>query len=338
MRRALITGGAGFIGSHLADRLIADGVEVVVLDDFRTGRRGFLDSIAESPHFTLVEATLGPTSASDRAKHQSALATAVEGCDWVFHLQANADVRFGLTHPDLDIEQNISTTSQVLQAMRTAGVSNILLSSTGSVYGESEVVPTPEDAPFPIQTSLYGASKVAAEGLIGAYVAASDLTKLRTGVVCRFVSILGERYTHGHVVDFYRKLRENPNVLDVLGNGLQQKSYLYVGDCVEAMVTLARHHEGGAVGTHVYNLGTDETIVVNDSVRIITEYLGLSPEINRGSETRGWPGDNPLIHLDTTKLLGLGWKPTLSIAEAIERTIAWLDAPENREFIVSGDH
>ncbi len=324
MKRALITGGAGFIGSHLADRLVADGVEVVVLDDFRTGRHEFIDHLSTDPGFRLVEGDV---------LDEASLAEAITGCDWVFHLQANADVRFGFDHPALDIEQNTVATSRVLQAMSTAGVPNILLSSTGSVYGESEVAPTPEGAPFPIQTSLYGASKVAAEGLIGAYVAASARTGVHTGVICRFVSILGERYTHGHVVDFYRKLHDDPTSLEVLGDGRQEKSYLYVGDCVAGMLTAARHHEG-SVGAFVYNLGTSETIVVDDSIKIITEHLDCNPTLTYSGGRRGWPGDSPLILLDTTKLRGLGWSPTLSIPDAIRRTVSWLDAPENREMIL----
>lgn len=314
MRRACITGGAGFIGSSLADRLSADGVEVVIVDDFRTGRREFVAEALQRPGVRLIEGDV-----LDRA----VLDDAVEGCDWVFHLQANADVRHGLEHPRRDLEQNTIATFNVLEAMRSHGVSRIAFSSTGSVYGEPEVFPTPEDAPFPIQTSLYAASKLAGEGLITAYATGYGFT----GLICRFVSILGERYTHGHVFDFYRALMRDPTHLRVLGDGRQEKSYLYIQDCLSAILTAAeRHHD--APGAHIYNLGTDETVVVDDSIRIITEHLSLSPEIEHTGGKRGWTGDSPLIHLDTTRIRTLGWRPTLTIAQAVVRTLEWLEDNE----------
>jgi UDP-glucose 4-epimerase len=314
MRRACITGGAGFIGSSLADRLSAEGVEVVIVDDFRTGRREFVAGALERPRVRLVEGDV-----LDRA----VLDDAVEGCDWVFHLQANADVRHGLEHPRRDLEQNTIATSNVLEAMRSHGVSRIAFSSTGSVYGEPEVFPTPEDAPFPIQTSLYAASKLAGEGLITAYASGYGFTAL----ICRFVSILGERYTHGHVFDFYRALMRDPTKLRVLGDGRQEKSYLYIQDCLSAILTAAEHHHD-TPGAHIYNLGTDETVVVDDSIRIITEHLSLSPEIEHTGGRRGWTGDSPLIHLDTTRIRTLGWRPTLTIPQSVVRTLEWLEHNE----------
>jgi len=254
---------------------------------------------------------------------QATLEDAFRDCDWVFHLQANADVRWGLEHPRHDLEQNTIATSNVLEAMRATGVQRIGFSSTGSVYGEPEIFPTPEGAPFPIQTSLYGASKLAGEGLISAYAAGYGFT----GVIFRFVSILGERYTHGHVFDFYCALRRDPTRLRVLGDGRQEKSYLYVQDCVDAILTAAEHHRDEP-GAHVYNLGTDETIVVDESVAIITEHLGLSPEIEHTGGRRGWIGDSPLIHLDTKRIRGLGWEPRLTIPQALARTLEWFAANE----------
>jgi UDP-glucose 4-epimerase len=245
----------------------------------------------------------------------------MEGVDTVFHLQANADVRHGLERPQRDLEQNAFATSEVLEAMRAAGVSRIGFASSGSVYGEPEVFPTPEDAPFPVQTSLYGASKLAGEGMIQAYCHGYGFT----GVIFRFVSILGERYTHGHVIDFYRALKDDPTRLRVLGNGKQEKSYLYVGDCVEAILTAIGAHTAPG-DSAVYNLGTDETVVVNDSIAIINDHLGTAPELEYTGGERGWPGDSPLILLDCRKLRTLGWAPTLTIEEAIRRTLAWFDA------------
>jgi UDP-glucose 4-epimerase len=314
LRRACITGGAGFIGSNLADRLSAQGVEVVIVDDFRTGRREFVADALARPGVRLIEGdVLDP----------DVMRAAVAGCDWVFHLQANADVRFGLEDPQRDLRQNTIATSNVLEAMRSRGVRRIAFSSTGSVYGEPEVFPTPEDAPFPIQTSLYGASKLAGEGLIAAYAAGYGFT----GLIFRFVSILGERYTHGHVFDFYCALKRDQTCLRVLGDGRQEKSYLYVGDCVQAILAATERHRDDA-GAHVYNLGTQETVVVDDSVAIITGHLGLQPQIEHTGGKRGWTGDSPLIALDIERIRGLGWRPTLTIREAVIRTLEWFDANE----------
>jgi UDP-glucose 4-epimerase len=312
--RACVTGGGGFIGSTLADRLCARGAEVVVVDDFRTGRREFVAGLLAAPRATLIEADVLEPGVMERA---------LEGCDWVFHLQANADVRRGLEHPRRDLEQNTVATSRVLEAMRATGVSRIAFASTGSVYGEPQVFPTPEDAPFPVQTSLYAASKLAGEGLVAAYAAGYGFT----GLICRLVSVLGERYTHGHVFDFFCALRRDSSRLRVLGDGRQEKSYLYVQDCVEAMLTAADRHEGEP-GAHVYNLGSDETVVLDDSIRIITEHLGVAPEVEYGGGRRGWTGDSPLIHLDCSRLRSLGWAPRLTIRESIARTLDWLQANE----------
>ena len=309
-RKACVTGGAGFIGSNLADELAARGWEVVVLDNFRTGRRQFLSVLRRYDRFTLVEGDV-----LDR----DTLAKAVQGCDWVFHLQANADVRGGLDHPTRDLEQNTLGTSRVLEAMRAASVHRVLFSSTGSVYGEPSVFPTPENAPFPTQTSLYGASKLAGEGLIAAYAHGYGIT----GVICRFVSVLGERYTHGHVFDFLRSLRSDPQRLHILGDGQQTKSYLYVKDCISAMLRAVDIHDGDT-GSFIYNLGTDATVTVNESVATICNHLGLNPELEYSGGTRGWIGDSPLIHLDTSRIQSIGWSPTVSIQDALRKTVDWL--------------
>jgi UDP-glucose 4-epimerase len=314
VRRVCITGGAGFIGSSLADRLLDGGTEVVIVDDFSTGRREFLLDASAAGGMRLIEGdVLDPGTLED----------AVDGCDWVFHMQANADLRRGLEHPRRDLEQNTIATANVLEAMRARGVTQILFASTGSIYGEPAVFPTPEDAPFPIQTSLYAASKLAGEGLIAAYAAGFGFT----GVICRFVSVLGERYTHGHVFDFYRALKRDPARLEVLGDGRQEKSYLYIQDCVSAVLAAAAHHEGDGAA-HVYNLGTDETLIVDESVAIIAEHLSLSPEIEHTGGRQGWVGDSPLICLDTTRIRDLGWRPRLTIGQALVRTLEWFDVNE----------
>jgi UDP-glucose 4-epimerase len=314
VKRACITGGGGFIGSNLADRLSTSGVEVTIVDDFRSGRREFIADALTRPGVRLVDGDVLDTEL---------LENAMEGCDWVFHLQANADVRHGLENPLRDLEQNTIATSRVLEAMRATGVKRIAYASTGSVYGEPEVFPTPETAPFPIQTSLYGASKLAGEGLIQAYATGYGFT----GVIFRFVSILGERYTHGHAFDFFCALKRDPTRLRVLGDGHQEKSYLYVRDCVEAILLAAERHEQEA-GVQIYNLGSDETIRVDESVALITAQLGLSPTIEHGGGRRGWIGDSPLILLDTSRMRGLGWEPNTTIREALQHTVTWLSESE----------
>ena len=320
MQRALITGGAGFIGSTLADRLLAQGIEVAILDDFRSGRCEFVTEALATGRAELFEGDILDLALLDRA---------AAGCDAVFHLQANADVRHGLAHPRRDLEQNTLATSNVLEAMRAHGIKLVAFSSTGSVYGEPEVFPTPEDAPFPSQTSLYAASKLAGEGMIGAYCHGLGFS----GVVCRFVSVLGERYTHGHVIDFYRALKRDPTRLRILGDGRQEKSYLYVQDCVTAMLTAVGHHAGHE-GFAVYNLGTDETVTVDESIATITGHMGVAPKIEKAGGRRGWPGDSPLIHLDTSRLRALGWHPELSIRGAITRTLDWF---EREPYILDAD-
>jgi UDP-glucose 4-epimerase len=307
---AFVTGGAGFIGSSLVDRLLADGHTVVAYDNFSTGQRDFLSGALTHPAFRLIE---GDTL------DLPALTAAMAGCDVVFHLAANADVRFGTEHPRRDLDQNTIATFHVLEAMRANGISRIAFSSTGSVYGEAHVFPTPEDAPFPVQTSLYGASKLAGEGLIAAYGAGFGFE----GCIFRFVSILGERYTHGHVFDFYRSLRTDPTRLRVLGNGQQRKSYLYIGDCLDAML-LAMQKTRRRID--IYNLGTNEYCQVNDSIGWICERLGIEPAREYTGGDRGWIGDNPFIFLDTTKVRALGWTPKLTIREGIVRTLEYLQA------------
>jgi UDP-glucose 4-epimerase len=243
----------------------------------------------------------------------------MRGARRVVHLAANADVRFGLEHPRKDLEQNTIATFNVLEAMRANNVREFAFSSTGSIYGEAAVVPTPENAPFPVQTSLYGASKLACEGMIAAYAEGYGI-KAR---IFRFVSILGRRYSHGHVFDFIKQLAKHPNRLHILGDGSQRKSYLHVDDCIEAMLLAL---DTGDERIAIFNLGTDEVCQVLDSVDWILGRLKLSPQLSFSGGRQGWIGDNPLIYLDTSHIRGLGWQPKKSIREAVELTVDWLAA------------
>jgi len=304
----VITGCAGFIGSNLVDRLLARGCRVTGIDNFSTGQRRFLEDALKNPAFKLVEGDL---------LDLPFLIQAFNGSDTVFHFAANADVRFGTEHPRRDLEQNTIATFNVLEAMRANGIKRIAFSSTGSVYGEATVIPTPEDAPFPVQTSLYGASKLAGEGLIAAYCEGFGFQSW----IFRFVSILGERYTHGHVFDFYKQLKADPTQLRVLGNGKQRKSYLYIQDCLEAMQVAV---EKATDKVNIFNLGVDGYCEVNDSIGWISQALGVNPQLEYTGGDRGWIGDNPFIFLDTKKIRSLGWVPKYSISEGVVKTVEFL--------------
>lgn len=313
LNRVVITGAAGFIGSNLVDSLLGQGLEVLGIDNFGTGRIEFLEKALLNPRFKLIK--------RDLFLGQS-ISDVIVGADAIFHLAANADVRFGADNPSRDLEQNTIVTQKVLEAARIAGVKKFVFSSTGSVYGEAEVVPTPEGAPFPIQTSLYGASKLACEGLIAAY---AETFGLQTWIF-RFVSILGPRYTHGHVFDFYQQLMQHPGKLTVLGNGHQKKSYLHVSDCIQAIQTSVRESSNLV---NIFNLGVDGYCEVRDSIRWITDEMNIDPHIEFGLEAKGWIGDNPLIHLDVTKIQSLGWKPKFSIEDGIRDTVRFLSVNPN---------
>jgi UDP-glucose 4-epimerase len=308
-KRVFVSGGAGFIGSHLVDELLAREASVVVYDDLRTGRREFLPQAVHS-RVVLVEKDV-----LDR----NALTAAMAGCDFVFHFQANADVRGGAANTRVDLEQNTIATWNVLEAMRETGIKGICFASSATVYGEPEAFPTPEDY-APLQTSLYGASKYACEAMIQAY---GEYYGIRS-FVYRFVSWIGERYTHGIVFDVLRKLQRDSARLPLLGDGTQRKSYLYVKDGVRGIMLGIERAEGRK---NIFNLGHDYFLTVVDVVRIILEELELRDvRLEFAGGARGWLGDSPLVHLDTSKLKRLGWQPETSIEEGIRRTTRFLKA------------
>jgi len=304
--RTIVTGGAGFIGSNLA-MMLEQTDEVRILDNFSTGDSRFLG--LNSGQRELIEVDISTAKVE-------ALAEIMEGFDRVFHIAANADVRGGWSNHRVDLDQNIIATSNIAEAARRSGVKEIIFASTGCVYGDSTIIPTSENEPFPIQTSLYGSSKAAAEGILSSYAAQGAFNV----TVFRFVSILGKNYHHGHVVDFVRKLKANPGELAVLGNGTQKKSYIHVDDCVRALIELRNLKSP----FEVFNIGHDYFIPVHKSANLVVESMGLSPRIVFGTEDRGWIGDNPFTFLDISKAQSFGWTPTISIEESVAQTVQYL--------------
>lgn len=309
MNKIFITGCAGFIGSNLVDKLLENNY-VVGWDNFSTGHRNFLNNALNNERFTLI---------TGDNLNQDKLTNAMSGCDIVYHLAANADVRSGFNHPYKDLEQNTIATFNVLESMRKTNIKKIVFSSTGVVYGDTTIMPTPETSPFPIQTSLYGTSKVSCEGLISSYCEGFDFE----GYIFRFVSVLGERYTHGHIYDFYNQIINHPEYLEVLGDGSQKKSYLYVMDCVDAMRHIVKLNDTSSK-VQIFNLGTNEYKPISESISFICKTLSISPTIIYKGGSRGWIGDNPFTFLDTSKIRNTGWNTKLNIEESILKTLTWL--------------
>lgn len=309
MKKAVVTGGAGFIGSHVVDHLIKKGYEeVVVLDDFRTGQELYIEHHRSDKRFSVVK--------SDVLDFEVVKET-IHGADLVVHFQANADVRGGLKNRRIDLEQNTLTTWNVGEACALGGVKNVLFASSATVYGEPDVFPTPESIST-IQTSLYGASKLAGEAMLQAY---SEYFGFNLKMF-RFVSWTGPRYSHGVIFDFFKKLRSNPKELEILGNGKQKKSYLDVRDGISGIFTAL---ENGEKRAEVYNLGHDDYMPVTELASIVIEEMGLKDvKFNFTGGDRGWVGDSPFVHLDTSKLKGIGWQPTVSIEQSIRDTTQYL--------------
>ena len=236
----------------------------------------------------------------------------------VFHFAANADVKEGHLNPSNDLKYNTLVTFNVLEEVRKNKIKNIVFCSTGSIYGETKDIPTPENTKFPMQTSMYGASKLACEGLLQSY---SEAYKIKS-YIFRFVSILGPRYSHGHVLDFYNKLNKNNKILNVLGDGNQKKSYLHVYDCIDAIFKALKYKNKSHVS--IYNLGNKNYISVKQSIKIITDNLKLKPKLKFQKQKRGWIGDVPFILLDINKIKKTGWRAKFSIKESIINTLNYL--------------
>jgi len=303
-RSILVTGGAGFIGSHLVDRLIESN-RVTVLDNFSSGKREFIEGTIKDPNFTLIEADL---------LDQKAVQAALEGIDLVFHLAANPDVKIGAEDTRTHLDQNVVATYNLLEAMRKAGVAEIAFTSTSTVYGEAKTVPTPEDYGPLLPISLYGASKLACEALISAFCGTFDMRS----VIFRFANIVGERGTHGVIVDFIKKLETDPETLEILGSGRQRKSYLLVQDCIEAMIfALDRAPER----INVFNVGSKDSVDVTEIADVVVEKMdldGVEYRYTGGLDGRGWKGDVKTMLLSIEALEKLGWSPSRGSREAIE--------------------
>ena len=301
----LVTGGAGFIGSHLVDALVEQGKEVRVLDNFSSGREEFLSHHEGSESVEVCRGDL-----LDRDEVMSAM----EGIETVHHLAANPDIRLGIEVTDTDLRQGTMATYNILEAMRLSEVGRISFASSSAVYGEARVMPTPEDYGPVMPISLYGASKLASEALITAWAG----TFGAQGYIHRFANIVGPRGTHGVIFDFIHKLKRDPRRLEVLGDGNQEKSYMSAHDCVHSMLHVIGLDDEG---TALNNLGTGDTCSVSRIAEIVIEESGLEGvSIDYTGGSRGWAGDVPKTYLDVTKLLGTGFEPTAMSEQAVRDT------------------
>ena len=306
--RVLITGGAGFLGSHLVDRLI-DTHEVVVLDDLSTGSMDNLAVHADNARFTFMEGGISS---------EAIVKEAMEGVHTVYHFAAQPDVRLSTELPYWDFEVNVVGTMKLLEVMRKSDAHRVVFASSGgTVYGETELLPTPESAAFrPI--SNYGAAKGAIEMYLSSY---SELYGFNA-ISLRLANIIGSRLVHGVIYDFYRSLKRDSKVLEVLGNGEQEKSYLYVTDAIEAAILLASELQSGF---HPVNVASGERLKVSRIAQIVIAELGLlDTRIEYAGGERGWPGDITRTDIDTRLLKSLGWQPRVPIDKAISRCVEWL--------------
>ena len=304
----LVTGGAGFIGSNIVDRLMKKVEnEVIVYDNFSTGKNFFIAEHKNKTNFKLIKGDV-----LDVKK----LTKAMKGVDFVFHIAGFADVRTGLTNHVVDREQNQQATLNVIEAMHLNGVKKIAFASTSSVYGDAEVHPTPEDSPFH-PTSLYGAAKASSEQYIEVYARYYDWN----AYIFRFVSFVGERYTHGIIYDLLKKLKNNPDTLDLLSDGTPRKSSVHVEDGVNAIFTAIQKSKETI---NIFNIGHDEIMTVDQIVDTILKAAKVTVEKKYQGGKRGWKGDNDFVHLDNSKLKKIGWKPKNTQRRGIERTVAYL--------------
>jgi len=308
-QRILVTGGAGFIGSHIVDELIKRGNELIVLDNLSSSTIKNIEKHLSKSSFRFVKGDI---------RDFNLLISLLKDVDVVFHYAANPDVRLSVERPEIDFEINVKGTFNVLEAMRLNDVKNMVFASSGgTLYGEADVIPTPENYP-PRPISVYGASKAACEAYISAYCGFYGLN----AVSLRYANIIGPRSSHGVIYDFFMKLKRNPHELEILGNGKQKKSYLYISDCIKASILIVERHQRGF---DVFNIGSDDWITVNEIAKIVIENMGLkNVQIKYTGGDRGWPGDVPLMLLDISKIKALGWKPEVPIRKGIALYVNWL--------------
>jgi len=305
-QRILVTGGAGFIGSHVVDRLVSMGNKVTVFDNLSSGRLEFLDNCINDPGFRLVQGDL-----LDEKKIEEAC----RDMDLVFHVAANPDVRLGAVDTKVHFDQNITATYNLLEAMRKNGVKDIAFTSTSTVYGEATVIPTPENYGPLTPISLYGASKLASEALITSYSHTFDMQSW----IFRFANIIGDRGTHGIIVDFIAKLRKNTAELEILGDGKQSKSYLHVRECVDAIMFAVSESDDEV---NIFNIGSEDATNPTRIGEIIVEEMGLEGvKFHYTGGSRGWKGDVPKMMLSVEKLKELGWSPEWESERSVRETV-----------------
>ncbi len=309
--KILVTGGAGFIGSHLVDALMEGGHEVKVVDDLSAGSLENIKRWLDNGRFEFIEGDL---------RNIDVCSEAVKGVDAVFHLAANPEVRIGAQSPELLYETNVLLTYNILEAMRRENVEYFIFTSSSTVYGDAKVIPTPEDyAPLePI--SVYGGAKLAAEALISGYAHTFGFRAL----IFRLANIIGERSNHGVIYDFINKLRKNPEELEILGDGTQRKSYLHVSDTVDAMLYLFERFKEEGKTFDVYNLGSEDWITVKEIAEAVSRGMGLSPRFRFTGGVdggRGWKGDVKFMRLSIEKAKSKGWEPGMNSYQAVERTV-----------------
>jgi len=305
-KKILVTGGVGFIGSHLVDFLSKNENEISVIDNFSTGKIEYLSQVKNK-----VKIIKGDLRILDFVMKN------IKDADIVFHLAANYSVEYSSKNPIFDFESNAVTTLNVLEAMRKNDIPTIVFTSSSTVYGDSEKFPIQESAELkPI--SNYGASKVSAEMYIHSF---SQLYGIK-GLILRYANIMGPRSEHGIVPDFINKLKKDRRKLLILGNGKQKKSYLHVSDCIDASLFLLEHFNKSF---DVFNVGSEEWITVDEIARIVCDEMRLTNvKFEYTGEDRGWPGDVTKFLLDTQKLKRLGWKPKFTIEDSIRKTVEWL--------------
>jgi UDP-glucose 4-epimerase len=303
--KSFVTGGAGFIGSHLVDKLIENGHTVTVFDDLSSGKTEFINHHLENDNFTFIEADLADAETVSKE---------IKGHDVVFHIAANPDVRLGAQKPDI-AKKDILATYNLLDAMRKQDVKKIVFSSSSVIYGETPAKPLPEDYGPLLPISVYGAAKLAAEGLISSFCHTFDMQ----GWMFRFANVVGVRGTHGVIVDFINKLRKNPKELEILGDGKQRKPYLYVTECVDGIIHGFTHADEEI---NVFNLGVDSVTEVTRIGELVVEEMGLeNVTFTYTGGKRGWKGDVPHFQFDINKIKKLGWHPTRSSDDAVRKAI-----------------